>query len=237
MSEKVHIYPVSKPGEASEIILREGKAAEIYTPTPVDFTGTFKAVIAYWQFREALNHPVNACHLKYSYDALSVELVMGERDKFKDVIKGKIIRNPELVEFGINNQKYFTVDEFAKFIRLRQHLFADRSQYQALYANLNRTTVKIATELENEKTDRGNKKSNFNREVTSDLPERFSMLTNPLKGYRAVTFDVEIGLEAMEGGVKLWLISPQLIEIEKAIINEAFEEVLDAVGSIPLMEY
>lgn len=237
MSEKVHIYPVSKPGEASEIILREGKAAEIHLPTPVEFTGTFKAVIEYWLKRTALNHPINSCNLQYGYDALEVKLTMGERDKFKDVIKGRIIRNPELIEFGINNQKYFTVDDFAKFIRLRQHLFADRSQYQSLYANLNKAKVKIATELENEKNDRGNKKSNFNREVTSDLPERFSMLTNPLKGYRVVAFDVEIGLEAMEGGVKLWLISPQLIEIEKAIIKEAFDEVLEAVGSIPLMEY
>lgn len=260
--EKQNFNIEISPG-VTEVTIREGKAQEIDYPVPLSFDGTFRSVLEYWKHRKSFieatstlhiitenSQPflgtltnesravLNEVHLKYNKTDLKIELVIGERDKYKDCIRGAIKINPELDAFGINREKYYTVDDFAKFIRTRQHLFADRTAYQILYANLNKSSVKIHTELENEKNDRGNKKANFNREVVSDLPKSFRLLTNPLKGYMSVSFDVEIGLEYIEGGVKIWLISNELIDREKELIDEAFKEVFEAFeGKIPLMEY
>lgn len=228
------------PEGQKELVVRQGVAPEIKEPKPVNFTGTFDAVYNYWRFRkkDALSKEIiDRSFLKFSREEKKIVLVIDEHKHYQDTITGVIAVNPDLEEFGINKSKYYTLQDFAAFIRLKKYMFQDQSAHPILYASTNTFKAKIETELAQGKDDRGNKFSAYKRDVKGELPERFTLLCPPYKGYEAISFVVEIGLEATNDGIKLWLISTELVDKLKALDDKIFEDTLKNYSDIPVMQY
>lgn len=216
--EKISIVSNEK-----EIIIREGKALPLQEPTPVTVAGVLHAPGAFLSVRKELLNKDN-CHLLVDINTGAIVFIMNEKDHYKDFIKGALHPCETIKKFGINEEKFYSDKELAKFIRKNIYYFASPETHAALVKSLMKFEATVTTVIENSNDNRGNVKQLLDKKVSSDIPESFVIKCPIFEGYEPLEFRVLIGAEASSSGVRFFLESPELYKLQEEYKRELIEK-------------
>lgn len=222
--------------ENGVVTILEGKALPLSYPESVKFTGTINSVVEYYKHRKEVCNSKNS-RVEYSYQKKQIKLFIDEKNSnSRDEITGKIEFTEPFTNFAINTDKTWTIDEFLKFVKKNIRFFDDREVHRTLVAELSNYKAKTTTDVTRVKDDRANLNATFDRKVISNLPEKFKLTMQILKGYPAFTFNVEICLDSTSTGTDLWLQANDLFETLENAINEIIDTALVEID-VPKLEY
>ena len=216
-------------GTTGPTVLRTGDAEKIDQPKPIVIIGRLSAP---FDFLEHKNHEdqYNAkhCHLIIDRHAGQIVLHANEKSSLsEDVITGCLAPHEDLLEWGINTEKRWTVRDFIKFIRARKYFFAEGSENLALIENLQKWNVTVERIIKEENNNTGNSLSSLETKVTKALEKTQFKLDIPIyHGYNKCKFVVEIGLDPKSTSVDLFLVSPELHELVQIERDRIFREEL-----------
>ncbi len=199
-------------GTPIEIIVREGQAIPHYEPKIINISGTIEAPGNFIEKRRGL-HDKDGVNVTFNRSEMRITLTLDEREHFSTTITGKMQTNPDLDNYGINKEKYYTIADLQKFLRMRRSHFTDRDKNAIIVTNLSKFKASISTELEQMKSNRGEEKQLKETKISTDLAMDFDLELPIFKGGQKKKFKVEICFEVRDAAVTVWLESPELQEI------------------------
>lgn len=222
---------VNVTAQGSEVTVRTGEAPEVRYPTPIIINGILNAPSQFLIGKEVIDQET---HLRIYNQEGKLELYLKDTDKESmSVITGALKKNPDLVDFKINNDHRYSISDFLRFIKTKRYFFTNPSDHAKLVANMQKWGAKIETVLVQENDNKGN--SNFQIEqkvrAVEGLVDKFSLSIPIFQGDAALKFNVEIGLDPKNTAVLLYLYSDELFELEltrrEKLMGEALKEFED----------
>ncbi len=220
MENKLNIT-VTDSSNPVVIHLLEGDAPKNSYPVKLDIKGDINAVSDFIEKREGTLKK-EKCHIKMDSEKFAIILVIDEDSEFSGQVKAELLHNPDLLEFGINNQKFFTRAEMEKLIRMNRFYFPDKDDHMKLISDFKSFAAKVNQEIQQAADQRGNKTQVNVKNVQSDLVDSFVLKIPVFKGGEPNTFRVEICFDITDSSVRFWLESVGLFEIEKSILESVF---------------
>lgn len=191
----------------------QGAAKVIPEPLNVDVAGTITAPANYLEKRIDVIL-VCAAHVLVNQNEGTICLVVDEKNKYKDTIKGSLTLNPDFEKFGINKGVQRDTFDLADFIKMNRFFFVDKNVALKLISELKNFKAKVNKQIENSTNDRGNSRFLQDQIVESNIPESFDLSIPIFKGEERQVFKVEININS--SNFSCTLISPDV----KDLINE-----------------
>jgi hypothetical protein len=148
-----------------------------------------------------------------------------------------IVENDMLQKFKINNGEFWDLQAFSKYIRLNSTLFESRQYALDLSAKFSNFKAKVSTVLEGNTNHRtGDFRKLIDKSVENGLPESFKMKCDLFKNMsiEKSEFNVEVCVDATDSSLKIWLESPELVELE---LNLAAKLIQDEVMKFNQAEF
>lgn len=211
-------------------VYRLGAAPEIKEPECVRFRGAVYAPGDFMENRKELLDP-KKCHLVVDFEEGRLELVIDEKNHYRDVITGELKESKILEKFGINKEKFYSDKELAKFFRVHDYYFVNRDEHAKIVKELMKFKASVDVAIENNKDLRGNARVLYEKAVESNIPERFTMKSPLFEGIAAEEFTVHICAEADTQGVKFFLESTELFsrmeELKDLVLRKEIERFQD----------
>lgn len=223
VAKKTSLRTAVKEG-MTEIVVREGDAAIIREKNVLDWSGTITSPREWWENRVGKHkmHKPKFANVIFSKFEKRIELTVNENSHFNKKVKGKLLFNEELVEFGINGKTVRSIRDLAEFLRMRRFYFPDRDQATAIIANLMKFKVRVDQEIVAEKDNRGNVNESILKKVTTDLATDFTLEMPIFKGQPKRKFKVDVEFDIRDRAVSVWLVSEELREIELKDTEDIF---------------
>lgn len=217
----------------SVIHLLEGEAPKNFYPTKVKVSGNAHAVS---DFIKGLSCNLDVCKVIITINADRLSIVLDSDPESENegyIVTAKIEKFLDLQNFGINQEKFFSLKDLEKHIRMNRFYFADKDAHMALAGQLRSFKAKVDSDITQMQDQRGNKANAFNKTVTSDLAADFVLTIPIFKGGEPKTFRVEICYDVTDSAVRFWLESVELFELEKSMAEtllNGFKEEYLALG-------
>jgi hypothetical protein len=211
MEKEEHIYI---RGETKELTILRGDALPKREPKIVSIKGTIGAPAEY--FRKRPDIEPKKCNVIFSHQETEIILTVNESDYFATTITGKAVLNPELLKFGINTNKTWLKSELKTFLKMNRSFFKTTDEAMQIVSNLEKFSAQIQAKIDDQSDTRGNSKKGAEINVTTDLKMDFTLNIPIYIGQLKSTFKVEICFSVTDGGVTIWLESP---EMQEAILN------------------
>lgn len=200
--------------EGGEHVIRHGDAARIREPRQLGYKGRLDTPQLWLEPKKAQYDPTHATVL-INYTAGSVELKLDEKNELFDHVGGELADAPELAYFSINKDKRYSLDELVTLLKRYRFFFPNKDQHQKTLIALQNFSAKVETTIEKVRSNNGASKDSLEREVHGIEWEREFILSVPVfKGYAPESFRVEISVDATSAGVKFFLDSPELFELQ-----------------------
>jgi len=219
MSEQtMHIKLEGEPGVHTILI---GQANTPILPTALKISGDINTVSKFMAVRVGnplTDHIVvdrGSCILRYSRN---------DKDVKGDAIYGALTLNDTIATFGINTDKSRTAKDLALFFKMNRYYFVDKNDCSKMVTELNGMKAKVEHEIESSKDDRGNKRELAEKKVISNIPTEFKLELSIYNGQSPSTFRVEIVIDHSDGGIKCWLLSPELEELKLTLRDQLIDE-------------
>jgi hypothetical protein len=226
---ELNITPIPHDdGSFPEIIVREGKALEIFPPRKVELSGNIFAPGEMVTKRpdEAKDLALRT-NVVVDYDNLTITLVQSETNHLARIVTGKLSFFPEFLEFGINRAKNFTVQSLYKMLRLKRAYFLNRDEHATILDQLKKFEAKTEVEFRSTNDFKGSTALQKIQSCKTNLSYNFLLNIPIYKGIDASTFPVEIEFEPTDGSIICWLISEDLAELEIKLRDEIMNGELD----------
>lgn len=216
-----------------EIVVREGKAPEIKEPNLIDIKGDIKTISSFVNGRIDVIPNGNKQGINKEKT-----IVIVDRDNFKILLfndpesyygaklEAALLISDQLKEFQINTTTTFSQSELVKKLRFNKIAFENKDKHALLLAAYQSFKASSHVEVESSKDNRGNKVTNFDRKITTGLPEEFILNIPIFKGEDAKTFRVEICLDMTDGSTRFWFESAELHELMKIEADRIFDQEL-----------
>ena len=210
-----------------ELIIRQGKAAEIHPKNGVKPIGAIGNPVEY--ARKRAPSPGDS-HVRVNRDQGVLKLVCGESlpCEQQDVVTGVIDPDALYQEFKINANHPWDANDLAKLFKRRRKCFPKVAENLELVKALSNFKAAIETNLEkiDDKTVRRFKTA-VEKTVNSGLPQSFTLKMPIIKGEQEIEFAVDVILEAGDGRVSIFLDSIEAEEFADEIKNTAIEKQLE----------
>ncbi len=198
-----------------ELVIREGEAEILREPKIVTLKGTIGSPAEYFAKRKDIN-PLK-CNVVFSYINMKIVLVVEETDHFGTTVIGQAVLNPDLVKFGINSSKIWIKNDLKTFLKMNRAFFKESDEAMQIVANLEKFSAQVQAKIDDAADNRGNSKKGVEITVSTDLKMSFVLNIPIYIGQPKSTFTVEICFSVTDGGVTIWLESP---ELQEAIIKQ-----------------
>jgi hypothetical protein len=192
-------------------------------PKALSVNGTLTAPFNYYAGRKELLDKIKTqCRLEINTDGKTIILFVDDKSGVAtDSVKGSLTDNKALMDWSINTSERYSVREFVNHIRQRKYQFLQHDEAQQLITELLSWHVKIEKEVKEFNDNRGNSLSSFETRITQiKLKDRFQLNLPIYTGYPKQTFTVEIGVEPVQNGAQLFLISDELAEIQATLVDQ-----------------
>jgi hypothetical protein len=200
--------------EAGEHIIRHGDALRLREPKQLSYKGRLDTPQLWLTPKKALYKATEAT-VRVNFTEGSIELTLVEKNELYDYVGGSLTDSPELGYFGINKDKRYTLDELVTLLKRYRFFFPNKDQHQKTLIALQNFSAKVETKYEQVRSNNGASKNNLEREVHGiDWEREFTLSVPVFKGYSAESFRVEIGVDPTSAGVKFFLDSPELFELQ-----------------------
>lgn len=215
-----------------ELIIREGDAPEVIRPSKVKIAGNIHAVT---DFIKTRHETLDKLKCVIVFDEAKGILTLSSDPTFPESdfeVIAKIEDFDDLKAFGINKEKYYSLKDIEKLIRMNRFWFADKDEHMKLCGQLKAFTAKVQSELQSEADRRGNQNKAFSKQVTSDLAADFVLNIPIYKGCAHNLFRVEICYDVTDSQVRFWFESVELFELQKTALNDGFEKQLQNIKEL-----
>lgn len=223
--------------------LLEGKAPEQLSQMPpikLNITGTISAPARLLEQRGPLLN-IEKCHVIVSREAGSIKLIINEDDEYNE---GQItgIMKPALItqRLGINTGKKWSTTELGQMFKMTRAFFPDRDENMKLVAILKNFQATINSKIEKMKNENGSYLDAVSAEVSSNLPNQFTLEIPAWTGSTPAPVTVEIYSTIDGKNVVLELWSPALEEIMQVTLDEEIDrqlgEIIEYAPGIVIIE-
>ncbi len=234
MGKEVNVH-VKEGTETLEIL--QGDALARKEPLQVNINGLINAPLEYLSKRQdVIEH--KKCHLIVNLSKGAINLIVDEKNAYKDTITGKLKVNPDFESFGINDGTTRDTFELADFIKMNRFFFNDKNTAMKLVSDLKNFKAKVKKQIEASDNDRGNTRVLHDQVVQSNIPESFDLTIPIFKGQPDQTFKVEINING--NNFACALISPDakdlINEVKSELINEQVEKIRGLAPDIAILE-
>lgn len=226
----------------NELTIREGKALELKEPQKIAIVGDINTVATFLtrryaegnQLAESLQYvDKNKAIVYVDRQNMSIELDLDSENFYGAVVKGSVELSDELKPFCINQNKIFRREELVKVLKFNKIAFDDPEMHFKVITAYQAFKTVANVQVEQKNDVRGNRTNNFDKSVSTDLPETFVLNLPIFKNQEKRRFMVEICLDVTDGSAGFWFESvelKELIEVEKdVIINKQLESCKDLV--------
>lgn len=223
---------VSLEKGVNELVLRTGDAEKIHVIPGVALDGLSIGAVREFLSKPLLDNEENRAiewtsFIVFDYAQRKISLDYNYRTEHSDKISGILEIDPELNDFGINNNKSYSALEMGQFIRFRRHYFESKDVALELEKNLKQFKATVDKKIEAADDKRGNIQVSIAQTVISNLPLDFYVKLPVFIGTEKVLIKVEIDINPMD--LTCCLVSPELKEMidleSKAIIDFEIEEI------------
>ena len=219
----------------NEIIVREGKAAEIFSPVKVEINGNIYAPAEFVNKRKS-DIPANKTNVVVNYDELSITLTVSEEEHFAKVVTGKLEWFEYLQAFGINAKKSYTINELQSMLKLKRAYFRSREEHAGIIKSLQDFSAKTEIEFTSINDYKGNTAFSKITKCKTSLNYNFVLNIPIFKAVEASSFEVDIEFEPRDGSIVCWLISADLAELEIKLRDELINKQLDTFNDYVLIK-
>lgn len=224
MSEKVNISLAQGVGEDKPVVIHllEGKTINPFNQVQTVIEGDVDAVKSFLEARKDLINKEDA-NIIFNEENMTIILTTKDTEPYLGYkITAKLEIYPALEGFGINSNKFFNLRELESHIKMNRFWFQNRESQIKLLGQLNKFAAKVNSEIQSEANNRGNKNEVFNKTVTAELVEEFTLSIPLFKGNSNSVFRVEICFDVTDRSVRFWLESVELAEAQMNKITESF---------------
>lgn len=234
MQEEKFQFSVNADG--GEVVIRHGDALPLSTPKGVQVSGQIGSPV---EFAVKMQPSPSESHVVANREKGSITLVCGHRlpQESQDVIAGSIQFHPHFEELQIDKGKWPDPAKLGELLRRRRRYFANEGEGLKLVSALKNFSAKVDKQLEkiDDKSAR-RYRSAVEKVVESNLPHEVKMRMPILKGFPDMEFNVEIALDVTDGGVSIWLESPELELILEEMITSAIDAELEQLQDYVIIE-
>jgi len=203
---------VKVEGETKTLTILQGQALPQREPKIINITGTISAPHEFISKRKGLYEKTRV-GVSYNRSLMEITLHADDVNFFGATVTGKLLINPDLNAFGINQAKERTIKDLSKFLKMNKYFFKDVDKCMLIISNLQKFSASVTTQLEQSNDNRGNKNEVFEVKVDSNLDMFFDLNMPIFKGQPAKMFRVDIAFDVRDKSVSIWLESPELQEI------------------------
>ncbi len=193
------------------MFLRTGELPKIETKKGVHYSGTLESVV---DFAKKRVFDEQEAHLEINYSEGTATLTTREQYESGITVKGSLIPGNVLSKFGINTEKIYSLESFAKLVRMNRLYFKDQDN-SALLASIERFNATRKIQLKNENDRRGNVNASLVAECQQTISESFFLDIPIFEGYPKSVVKVDVYTEVSDNGVK--------IQLESVDLNEQIE--------------
>ncbi len=207
----------------SEVIIREGKAVEVFPQKSLEIQGTLKAPADFLEHK-LVNYENVKCHLRVKNSSGELQLFLNEKDGLRDVITGKITLNPVIAEFGVNNDHKWGINELRQFVQRKSFWFDTKDEYNKMLTSLQKFKTSVVKIYQNQQSNDGNSKLVLENQVQeANIINSFKLKMPIYLGYEEKSFNVEIGLDVSSAETRLFLFSEELFHLQEELRVEYIE--------------
>jgi hypothetical protein len=215
----------------NQLIIREGKAPEIYDPLAIVLNGTITAPADFADKRKEVISPLET-NVVANFTDRTIRLTVNESSRFKTEIKGTLEMFADLAEMQINGKKTYTSIEFLNMIKFKGSYFKDKEQHTSLLGALKAFEAKVAQEFQNANDYKGAAATKKVVDIKTNVGLEFSLSLPIFTGGEHTSFLVDVCVDINNGGVIFWLESIQLHDLITKGTEHEFKKQLDR-----LMDY
>jgi hypothetical protein len=230
-----------KEAEGKTLIIRTGPAQKLLdevAPQKLELTGTIDGPGKFYNNRKSLHDPLK-CHVLFNKLEGTIVLVIDEQKGDSNfVVKGKVIENPELVAFKINQKSnaYWQPKELMDFLYLNRSHFQDRETHTKLMEGLMSFKAKISHEIESTQTQKGNDTQVSITKLENEFTESFVLVIPIYKGQEKSTFKVDVFCRVRDKAVEYWFQSIELKDIQTTAIDKIMSDELKQFEGVVCIE-
>lgn len=217
-----------EPGEKEKVlVIRYDDPLKVHDPEKVVLEGVITTPSEFVTKRGDLVDPKKS-YVEFSKKELSITLTVNEADKFKTIVKGKLVRNPFLNMLRINTSQPFGVAELRKALQFAPIHFKDRDRHKSLMFSLSNYKAKVEKTVEEfndrkEKTKGSSVKKSI-VEVSQDFVFDFILFTPLFLGGPKVEIPITVAMEPGDGSVDLLLEYDDWEHVQEREIEAIFEQ-------------
>lgn len=241
-SEVKNDIKVTVENGVKELVIRTGQAKKeiVYEYRGYEVSdASIAAVFEYLEKKDIDEENILNSFVEFSYEDLFLNLKYSVRLGLEDIIKGKLTLHPDLVKWGINNNKSYSNRELASLIKMNRHYFSDKTEHGKLVSALQNLEVKTENELNKQDNRLGNMRQVVaQRVIESNIPASFELNIPIFVGEERTKFAVEIEVNASD--FSCVLISPDLKEFIDAaahkLIGEQIQKIKDLYPQLRIFQ-
>jgi hypothetical protein len=223
---------INLKGDQKELILREGDASPVEVPQQIALSGGIQNPARFHAIRPGT--PKESL-VVFSRAQKMITFFENPEKQYCARIEGCLLENEDLKAFGIND-KMWGVQDLARFLKMNKVFFSDRDEAEGIITKLTSLRATTTTDIEMEKDDRGNSRSLKDKKTVSNVPLEFILKIPIYVGYAPKTFLVEIAIDSTDGGMRLWLESPELRELSISERDRIIDEEIEKFEGLIIME-
>lgn len=230
----------------NELVIREGKANDVFVPKPLKLTGNIDTVFRYLEKQKSslprIDSPstdtVYNANIEIDRENMIIKLYVDPKGQSPDSIWAKLEYHEDFVKFGINSGEQLPPSDLAERIKMWRSCFKEREVAMKLVKELKSFKAKVDKQLEVTKDDRANYTLHKSQAVESNLPENFIINVPIFKGQPKESFEVEININADSFACSL--ISPEandyISEHKDRIIDEQIKAIQEICPDLCIIE-
>lgn len=218
-------------GVTNELTIREGEAAKplpLKEPQIINISGDIHSVANFIRDRKTGHSSqaidTNKAIVMVNKDGKTITMDLDPENHYGTTVKATLETAKELKQFGINTTTRYGRKQLLDLLRFNRLFFEDKNEHAKIIEGLYKLRIKSQTEIEQESSNQGNKKSLVEVKVIDDGGfTRFFKMTLPLyKGFPAQNIEVEVCYDLLNGDISFWLESIGLKETMEAQIDDIF---------------
>lgn len=227
----IHVVPGDTGATATVIHLLEGEAPKAVNLQSVTLKGNIKAVMDFVTARPDGIDKAKAWVLMTA-DKGTIVLRTDENSPLGTSVEASLQPFPELAQFGINKEQFFSLKELEKMVRMQRHWFVDGDSHTQLLNQLRTFTASVQANLTQQADTRGNKNQAFSKQVTTDIATNFKLSIPVFKGMAPSSFFVDICYDISDQSVRFWLESVELYQLQQNLTLSEMDIQLKALREL-----
>lgn len=232
MENKINmVVPKDYNGTPIKVIIEEGQAPVELSPKEqeiINISGTLDAPLRWLEKRVGTIEQIKS-HIVVSRDAMTIKLIIEEKDYYHTTIVGSLQPSRAMELFGINTDRSWEPEELSMFLKMHRAFFLNKTDNMLLVSTLKNFKAKVVQDVEKSKEENGSKTDNYSQVVDSNLPKSFKIKIPLFKGFNPEEIEVETYADVDGRTVSLALISAGANESMEKMKNDAIDTVLNLI--------